>query len=101
MSHAHPLGTLADHGPSMTLYVLAQFSMHEGFRLLHSGQFARAASDFNAASHAARIFARGSAEAGDPERAHRWQLVARARARFADQAQDAADYEHRVMAGVA
>lgn len=101
MSHAHPLGPLADHGPSMTLYVLAQIAMHEGFRLLRRGQLTGAASDFNAAARAARIFAQGSAEAGDLERAHRWQLVARARARFAEQAQDAADFEHQIVAGVA
>lgn len=91
---------LADQGPSLTMYVLAQIAIHDGFRLLRLGRFEGAAEDFDTAAKAASLFARGSAEAGNAELAHRWLLVAKGRHRFAAEARKAANFESRVLAGV-
>ncbi|MGW4528331.1 hypothetical protein [Amycolatopsis sp. NPDC004378] len=81
------------------MYVLAQIAIQNGFRLLRIGQFEGAAEDFDTAAKAASLFAHGADEAGDAERAHRWQLVAQGRHRFADEARKAAAFEARIIAG--
>ncbi|GAB3161883.1 hypothetical protein GCM10027258_79740 [Amycolatopsis stemonae] len=99
MSHAHPLGLLAQQGPSLSLYILAQIAVQEAFRLLRLGRFADVAEDFEIAANAAALFARGSAEAGDAELAQQWHRVAQGRLRFAAEARSAAEFEADIASG--